>query len=255
MNEKKGTKNEKEPKSNKFLIGPGFGLAFMGAFYLIWWIFIASESLIEDPRWAHNLAYAIIILTVGLAFYKKSVVSRSIALIQSFFLPVVGSGSFNTIILTIITIVIFTSWLVVVIIEKIRDKMFLQEKLQKRTWLWLNLHTLVLAWILIAHMGLMFIIVRFPLEAELYTYDPMAAYLANLPPESLEFGTWVFDITLFIWAVLALWEQFKMGYNIQNKPWPRYSFYMAMVCMGASLLALLIQQVTIGFQWVNLIYP
>jgi hypothetical protein len=100
----------------------------------------------------------------------------------------------------------------------------------------------------------MFFIVRLPLESQLYSYSPIAGYLENLPPESLEFATWVFDITLFIWAVVVLWEQFKIGYNVQDKAWPRYSFYMAMVCMGISLLALLIQQFTIGFEWVNQVY-
>jgi len=254
MSKNEESKGNEQPKPNRFLIGPGFGLAFMGAFYLFWWMFIAYEDLINDNRWAHNLAYAIILLTVGLAFYHKSVISRTIALIQAFFLPVVGSGSFNTVLLSIITIIIFISWSFVVILERLKNKKLLQDKLQKRTWMWLNLHTLVLAWILIAHMGLMFIIVRFPLESQLYSYNPMAGYLVNLPPESLEFGTWVFDITLFLWAILAIWEQFKMGYNMQNKPWPKISFYMAMICMGASLLALLIQQVTIGFDWVSTIY-
>lgn len=255
MNEKQENQAKQELKPNKFLNGPGFGLAFMGAFYLFWWLVIAFEDLLQDPRWAHNLAYAIILLTVGLAFYQKSVVSRLIAMIQAFMLPIVGSGSFNTTILSIITIIIFAFWIIIVILERRKDKNFLEAKLQKRTWLWLNLHTLILAWILIAHMGLMFIIVRFPIESQLYTYNPIAGYLVNLPPESLEFGTWVFDITLFIWAFIAIGEQFKLGYNVKNKPWPKYSFYMAMICMGASLIALLIQQFTIGFDWVSTIYP
>jgi hypothetical protein len=113
---------------------------------------------------------------------------------------------------------------------------------------------MVLAWILIAHMGLMFLIVRLPFEAELYSYHPLAGYLANLPPESLEFGTWVFDITLFIFAVVVLIEQFKMGYNVKDNPWPKGSFYMVLICMGTSLISLLIQQFTIGFNWVAQIY-
>jgi hypothetical protein len=254
MSEKETSVDNKEQRSNKWMVGPGFGLVFMGAFYLFWWLVIGLEDLAKDPRWGHNIAYAIIILTVGLAWYQKSVVSRTIAMIQSFFLPIVGSGSFNTLLLTLITVLLLAIWCIIVLLEKKQDKLFLQEKLEKRTWLWLNLHTMVLAWILIAHMGLMFIIVRLPFEAELYNYHPIAGYLANLPPESLEFGTWVFDITLFLFAVVVLWEQFKMGYNIQNKPWPKKSFYMVLICMGASLIALLIQFYTIGFNWVVVVY-
>ena len=75
MAEKEKSVEIKESKPNKFLVGPGFGLVFMGAFYLFWWLIIGIESLIQDPRWGHNIAYAIIILTVGLAWYQKSVLS------------------------------------------------------------------------------------------------------------------------------------------------------------------------------------
>ena len=175
-------------------------------------------------------------------------------MIQSFMLPIVGSGSFNTIILTIICAIILLIWLIILTIERKNNISLLDEKLSKRGLLWANMHTLIIAWILIAHMGLMFFIVRLPLEANLMSYSNHAGYLANLPPESLEFATWTFDIGLFLWAAIALWEQYKMGYNVQNKPWPKYSFYVALLIMGISLLALLIQDLTIGFDWVSAVY-
>ena len=234
-------------KENKYQIGPGLGLIIMGISYLVWWLGPwAWEAYQEDARWAHNWAYAIIILTVGLAWYHKSVLSRTVAAIQSFMLPVTASGSFNTLIMTYITIVIAVIWAIIVLIEKSKGKNFYEEGMEKRTILWINMHSMVVAWILIAHMSLVFLIGRVPLERQLLSYGTYAGYLANLPPESLEYATWAFDITLLIWAALVLYEQFKMGYNVQNKPWPKYSFYMAFICMGSSLLALLIQELTVG---------
>ena len=247
------TLESKIEKPNKYKVGPGLGLIILGAAYLIWWL-VFIEYAIMDHRWAHNFAYAIIIFNVGLAWYHESPVSRTIAFIQSSMLPVTGSGSFNTVICTIICACIFAIWAIVVLLEKNRDTFFLDDKLSRRGKNWVNLHTMILAWILIAHMGLMFFIVRLPLEANLYSYGPRAGYLINLPPESYEFATWVFDIGLFILCIVLIKEQYKMGYNIKNNPWPKTSFYVVILIMIAALIALWIQSVTIGTDWVNQVY-
>ncbi len=239
-------------KQNK-LVGPGLGLIIMGVAYLIWWLSFI-EYAINDPRWTHNIAYAIIILNVGLAWYHKTPLSRTIAMIQSFMLPITASGSFNTVICTIISSIILGIWIIIVVVEKTKGKKYFEKNLSKRGNNWLNMHTIIIAWILVGHMGLMFFIVRLPLEAQLYSYGEVAGYLINLPPESLEFATWAFNIGLFVLISVILWEQYKMGYNIQNNPWPRKSFWVVIITMGASLIALAIQSVTIGMDWVNLVY-
>lgn len=76
----------------------------------------------------------------------------------------------------------------------------------------------------------------------------------NLPPESYEFATWAFNIGLFILISIILWEQYRMGYNLQNKPWPRKSFWIVPIIMAASLVALTIQGVILGIDWVGVIY-
>jgi hypothetical protein len=248
--------DKKVIKPNKYLVGPGLGLVIMGLAYILWWFAPPSawETIFRDPRWAHNWAFAIIIFNVGLAWYHKSPVSRSIVMIQSFMLPVTASGSFNTIICTIITAILLAIWSIIVLVERNKKKIFLENKLSKRALNWINMHFIILSWLLITHMGLLFFIVRLPLEAQLMSYSNHAGYLANLPPESLELASWTFDIGLFIFGFTVLWEQFKMGYNLQNKPWPKYSFYVIVIIMVASLLALLIQEFTIGFDWVERVY-
>ncbi|MBD3339575.1 MAG: hypothetical protein GF353_10725 [Candidatus Lokiarchaeota archaeon] len=243
-------------KSNKYLIGPGLGLVIMGFAYILWWFAgpWAWEVISTDLRWVHNWAYAIIIFNVGLAWYQKSPLSRLIAMVQSFMLPITGSGSYNTLFLTLICGIILIIWVLVVLIERTRGKVFLEGKLSRRGFMWLNMHSLIIAWLLIAHMGLMFFIVRLPMEAELMAFSRNAGYLRYLPPESLEFATWVFDIGLFVFLGVVLWEQYKMGYNVKNEPWPRYSFYICILIMISSLIALLIQELTIGFDWVSNVY-
>jgi hypothetical protein len=240
------------PTQNK-LVGPGIGLIIMGAAYLVWWL-IFIEYAIMDPRWVHNIGYAIIILNVGLAWYHKSPLSRTIAMIQSIMLPIIGSGSFNALTCTIISSVILIIWIIIASRERSNGKNIFEEKLSKRGKNWLNMHTLIIAWILVGHMGLMFFIVRLPLESQLYGYGESAGYLLNLPPESLEFATWTYDIGLFILIALILLEQYKMGYNLQNKPWPRRSFWIVLIVMAASLIALAIQSLTVGMDWVQIVY-
>jgi hypothetical protein len=245
-----------EDRLKKYLNGPGTGLIIMGFAYILWWFAgpWAWESIALDPRWIHNWAFALIIFNVGLAWYHKSPISRFLAMIQAMMLPVTASGSFNTAICTLIVAMIFIGWVSIVIIEKMKKISLLNAKLSERGKLWFDMHTMIIAWILIAHMGLMFFVVRFPLESSLYRIDNQAGFLANLPPEGLELSTWVYDIGLFAFLLVVIWEQYKLGYNLKNKSWPRYSFYVVILVMGISLLALLIQDLTIGFNWVDKFY-
>ncbi len=210
----------------------------MGLIYLAWeLIFIYSK--IEDLRWSHNFVYSIIFITVGIAWYHESIASRSIATIQAFMLPVTSSGSVNTFVMTFITTGILVTWMIIVLIERKKGQMFLKNSVTERTWRWINMHTLVIAWLLIAHMGLVFIIGRVPQEAQLRILGLLdIGVLTFLPPEIHEVATWAFDISLFIWAIIVIYEQFKLGYNLQNKPWPRWSFWWTFVTMAAGLIGL-----------------
>lgn len=239
-------------KPNK-LVGPGLGLIIMGGAYLVWWL-VFIEYAIMDPRWTHNIAYAIIILNVGLSWYHKTPMSRTLAMFQSFMLPVTASGSFSTVICTIVSSILFGIWIIIILVEKAKGKEFFDDKLTKRGKNWLNMHTIIVSWILVGHMGLMFFIVRLPLEAQLYGYGATAGYLINLPPESFEFATWAFNSGLFFLISIILWEQYKIGYNIKNDPWPRKSFWVVLITMAVALIALAIQSVTVGMDWVGVVY-
>jgi hypothetical protein len=153
-------------------------------------------------------------------------------------LPLTASGSYNALRMTYITIIIGLIWIALASIERLTDKIFFQERFNRRNLNWINLHTLIIAWILIGHMSLVFFVGRAPQELSLLALDSQAGFLRNLPSEIHEKSTWAFDITLLIWVVIALYEQFKMGYNLQDKPWPRWSFYFIFICMIAGFVTL-----------------
>jgi hypothetical protein len=192
-----------------------------------------------------------IFLTVGLAWYQKSVVTRTIVVIQAFMMPVIGSGSVDPVIMVVITWTLALAWVIVTLIERKLGRFFLEGRLQKRTWLWLNLHLLIVAYLLIAHMGFTFLVQRAPQTPALQQLGMYAGWLKNYDPENMEISTWVVDIMIILWAIVAIYETFKMGYNLQNKPWPKASFWVAIAIIGAGLFALLIQQFTIGFANIN----
>ena len=78
-------------------------------------------------------------------------------------------------------------------------------------------------------------------RASLLAASPEAGFLVNLPAENHELATWVFDIVLLVWAVIALGEQYVMGYNFQKKPWPVWSFWWAVGCVVIGMAALVVQ--------------
>ncbi len=218
------------PRSNKYMVGPGLGLLLMGIMYLVFWILpFTLDAYIEDPRWAHNWVYAVIIITIGAAFYQKTVASRIVAMIQATLMPLTASGAFNTDMMTLVALVILSVWIIIVLIERRNDSPLLDHRFSRRNQIWIPMHSLIICWLLLAHMGLVFFIGRLPFESQLDTIGTSIGeslgFLVNLPTERFDLVTYVFDINLIILAILFLYEQFKVGYNVRKKPWPKISFY------------------------------
>jgi hypothetical protein len=244
---------QKERTRNR-LVGPGLGLVALGIIYFIWYIMPFSISFLEGkPLYIHNWGYSICYLTIGLAWYHKSIVVRTIALIQASYLPILASGSVNPFIMVLIIFITLAVFGIVVIIERRRENFYFKERLQKRTWEWLNLHLLVVSWFLIIHVGFLFLVVRTPTEISLLEVGYPVGWLIYYPPEIIEISTWTFDITMIAWGIIVFYEQFKMGYNFQNKPWPRWSFWVIVIAMILGIVGLIIQAVTYGFQVNNIL--
>jgi hypothetical protein len=214
-----------ETSPNKYQIGPGLGLLLMGLMYLIFWVSpLVYESLNADIRWSHNWAYSLIIITIGASFYQKTVVSRFIALVQASLMPLTASGAFDTTLMSLVALSILILWIIVVLFERRSNSPLLNEKITKRTQNWIVMHSLIVCWLLVAHMGLVFFLSRLPFEAQLDTI-----------------GTGIGIIL----AVLFMYEQFKVGYNLKNKPWPKISFWFLWitVILGMVLLPISLESI------------
>ncbi|NHI89691.1 MAG: hypothetical protein EAX87_09215 [Candidatus Thorarchaeota archaeon] len=130
--------------------------------------------------------------------------------------------------MTLVALSILILWTLVVLFERRTNSSLLHKRLSKRAQNWVVLHSLIVCWILVAHMGLVFFVGRLPFESQLDTIGTSLGesigFLINLPIERYDLVTYVFDINLTILAVLFGYEQFKLGYNLRNRPWPKLSF-------------------------------
>ncbi|MHA1577077.1 MAG: hypothetical protein ACTSU3_06925 [Candidatus Thorarchaeota archaeon] len=241
--EEEATQDTTLTQINKYQIGPGLGLLLMGIMYLIFWLVpYTIEVYIEDPRWSHNWVYSLIIITIGASFYQKTVVSRVIAIMQATLMPLTASGAFNTTMMTLVALAILSIWIVVTLIERRTNTPLLDNRISQRTQTWIIMHSLIVCWMLVAHMGLVFFIGRLPFESQLDTIGTgigeSLGFLINLPIERFDLVTYVFDINLIILAILFGYEQFKVGYNLKNKPWPKISFRFLWITVALGLALL-----------------
>lgn len=244
--EQTGSPRESQAKRNRF--HPGLGLTVMGLFYLVWWL-VNVNYAIEDPRWTHNYIYAIIILVVGLSWYHESPLSRFLALIVATMLPITAIGTFNTVFLLWLTIILSAVFGLVLLVERRSKKTLLESRLSKRARLWINLHAMVLAWLNIAHMAIIFLVGRVPIENQLLAFGDIlgenVGFLVNLPSEVGDYATWFYDLGLIVWVLVIIYEQVKMGYNLNKKPWPRLGFIWTVVIMALGILGVLFNELII----------
>ncbi len=235
-------------KPNKYQVGPGYGLLFMGILYLIFWLLpFTIESYIGDPRWSHNWVYALITITIAAAFFQKTVASRIVAFLQALLMPITASGPINTTVLTLAALILLLVWIIIVLVERRNNSPLIDNRFSRRMQNWIIMHSLIVCWLLLAHMGLVFFLSRLPFEAQLdilgTSLGQSLGFLLNLPIERFDLVVYVFDINLIILALLFVYEQLKLGYNPQNKPWPRISFYFLIItlALGFALLPFTLQ--------------
>ena len=62
----------------------GTGIFMLGAAWLLFWLGPAFHLYDADPRWAHNFAFALIFIIVGVASFRPSVSTGVISLVASF---------------------------------------------------------------------------------------------------------------------------------------------------------------------------
>lgn len=174
----------------------GFGVLILGVAWLVFWLGPAFPLYEGDVRWAHNFAFALIFIIVGLASWKRSVSSGIIAVIASFLMVPAELAFFSGETATGIAGVFFALMLAVIVIERQTGKDLVRPP--PRLNAWLRIHLLTFAYIGIAHMPFIFFFVRW------YAADP---FLLSLPVEH-EPSTSIFNAMLVILVILAIMERY-----------------------------------------------
>ncbi|MCL7412543.1 MAG: hypothetical protein M8353_02875 [ANME-2 cluster archaeon] len=177
------------------------GLLIQGIAWLIFWLGPAFYLFREDPRWGHNFALPIIFITVGSAFYFRKNSCQLIAVISSFSIvpTLLAFWSWST--ATGIALGFLGLMIILHFAEKGRESELVRPN--PRLNAWLKLHLMTFAYIGLAHMSLIFFLVRWFNSGPFSTYLPFEHYIS----------TSIFNAMLFILVFLAILERFvrKIG--------------------------------------------
>jgi hypothetical protein len=180
----------------------GTGLILTGLFWIYLWLFPHFQAFIEDPRWAHNFAYPIILLTMGVAYKGKKMSTDLIAAISAFLIIPTESGVISGMQSTTITSVLLVITFLSLAAEKGRKQelLFFQHRWRR----WLKKHSLTFSFLFLMHMPFIYWFTR-------VLYGEPAE--VNLPPEMpLEvehWGTATYNILVIPFGLIGMAERFR----------------------------------------------
>jgi hypothetical protein len=205
----------------KFEPGPwmttGTGIFLLGVAWLLFWLGPAFPLYEKDPRWAHNFAFALILIMVGIAYYRPSVSTWIISMIASFITIPTELAYWSGMTATIIELALLALLLIVVAAEWQLKRPLLTP--DAKSGFWLKIHLPVLTYLGIAHMPFVFFMVR-------WTYS--APYLTYLPVEH-EYSTTIFNVMILVLMVLAIAERYVK--DIRGFSVTRTGFYWAVLML------------------------
>jgi hypothetical protein len=179
----------------------GTGILIQGILWLIFWLGPAFGLFEADPRWGHNFTLPIIFITVGLAYNFRKLSCEFIAVFQAFLtVPTLlalwywTSATYAAIILLIITIILY-------LVERMRESELVNPRPRLKAWL--KIHFLNFAYFGLAHMPLIFFLVRW------FNPEPFLPYL----PVEHHTSTSIFNFMLLILTPFAVMERYvkKIG--------------------------------------------
>ncbi len=187
-------------KTNRFLT-IRMGILIQGILWLIFWIAPAFHLFVEDNRWAHNFALPLVFITVGSASNFKKISCELTATIASFLTIPVFLGYISGINSTYVAAALLILNLLLYLIERGRKVELLVPAPRLRAWL--KIHLLTFAYLGLAHMPLIFFLVR---------WNNSSAFSTYLPVEH-EISTSSFNLMLLPLTVLGIMERYvrKVG--------------------------------------------
>jgi hypothetical protein len=158
-------------------LNAGSALVLMGAMWLYLWVFPWRQYYFLEPHWGHNYAEAAAFLAVGLAYYNRRFISDLLAL--------AATGLIIPASLELLphppTAIAGGALLALIVADGLVERgraTDLGTSKNRRLRFWLKSHLLRFAYIMLAHLALIYYLVRLPggtYETDLVTqvYDAM----------------------------------------------------------------------------------
>jgi hypothetical protein len=179
----------------------GNGILILGIAWLLFWLGPAFFLFQEDSRWGHNFAIPLTFITVGLASNTRSISCLMVAVTSAFIIVPTLLSYWSWAVATMISGGLLGLFLIVYVIERGRETELIVPNPRLRTWL--KIHLLTFAYLGLAHMPLIFYLVR---------WTNPGSFTEFLPFEH-ELSTSLFNAMLIPLVILAIMERFvkKVG--------------------------------------------
>ncbi len=174
----------------------GSGILIQGILWLIIWVGPLYIWFLLDPRWGHNFAFAIIFITVGLAYYIRKTSCRIAAVITAFLIIPIEMAWWSWDVATLTAAIMLAITIILYVIERNRKVEIIAPSSRLRAWL--KVHIINFAYLGLAHMPMIFFGGR---------WRNQEAFLQYLPIE-LELSTIVFNAMLLILVILGITERY-----------------------------------------------
>jgi hypothetical protein len=178
----------------------GTGLLILGILWILFWLGPAMPLYEADSRWGHNFVIPIVFITVGIAYYSKCLMCQFFAVISSFLTVPLFLAMWWYADVLYIAIALLTILIILCLLERTGKFKILQPNPRLKAWE--KIHFLNFAYVGLAHMPLIFFLLRWGLpDTSLY-----------LPIEH-EMSTSIFNLMLLILVPLAAMERYikKIG--------------------------------------------
>ncbi|HLB70554.1 MAG: hypothetical protein OIN88_12890 [Candidatus Methanoperedens sp.] len=179
----------------------GNSILILGIAWLLFWLGPAFFLFQEDPRWGHNFALPITFITVGLGYHIRKISCQLAAMMGAFFIVPTLLAFWPWNIATMIAAALAIILLILYLIERGREKELIDPNPRLKAWL--KIHLLTFAYLGLAHMTLIFYLVRWQ------NPEPFTLFL----PAEHEVSTSIFNAMLLPLITLAILERFvkKVG--------------------------------------------
>lgn len=209
----------------------GSGLLIQGLLWLVFWMGPAFSLFEADPRWGHNFALPILFVSVGLAYHFRKLSCDLVAVVVSFLTVPIELGLWYWREAAYVAILLLVAMIILFFCE-IRSKVELINP-KPRLKAWLKIHLLNLAFLGLAHMPLLFFLVRWFYPTPFMNYLPVESGYHDL-------STIVFNAMLFVLVPFAVMERYvKRIHRIDTS---KLAFLWTILMIAAPLIV-------IAFQW------